>query len=71
MQLTPLHLLLNALQRGFGLVHRRHNVDALVERTRRWGMPGVGRVLLAGVLNERYLARLRAVPDRPERAPNG
>jgi len=69
-QLTPLHLLLNALQRGFGLV-TASNVDAMIERTRRWRMPGVGRLLLAGVLNERYLARLRAAPDLPERAPNG
>lgn len=69
-QLTPLHLLLNTLQRGFGLVTAA-NVEALVQRTQRWGIPGVGRVLLSGVLNERYLAQLRAVPDRPERAPNG
>lgn len=69
-QLTPLHLLLNTLQRGFGLVTAA-NVEALLARTQRWGIPGVGRVLLAGVLNKRYLANLRTVPDRPERAPNG
>jgi len=60
-QLTPLHLLLNALQRGFGLVHAG-NVEALVDRSQRWGLPALGRVLLTGILNERYLARLRA-PD--------
>ncbi|HXX40080.1 MAG TPA: glycosyltransferase [bacterium] len=69
-QLTPLHLLLNLLQRGFGLVHAR-NVESLVERTRRWGIPAVGRVLLSGVLNERYLAELWACGNSDARAANG
>jgi glycosyltransferase involved in cell wall biosynthesis len=56
-QLTPLHLWLNALQRGFGLV-RAENVEAWIERARRWRLPGLGRVLLSGVLNERYLSCL-------------
>ena len=69
-QLTPLHLLLNKLQRGFGLVNTS-NVERLVDRMRRWGLPGVGRVLLTGVLNERYLARLMAAPGRAEGASDG
>jgi glycosyltransferase involved in cell wall biosynthesis len=67
-QLTPLHLLLNTLQRGFGLVNAS-NIDGLLDRTQRWGIPAVGRVLLSGVLNERYLAHLRTAPDQAERAP--
>lgn len=66
-QLTPLHRWLNALQRGFGLVHAG-NVEALVERAQRWGVPGLGRVLLWGVLNERYLDRLWALAEVPEQA---
>jgi len=69
-QLTPLHLFLNTVQRGFGLV-RADNVEALVERTRRRGIPALGRVLLSGILNERYLARLRADPDAAARASDG
>lgn len=56
-QLTIFHLFLNTLQRGFGLVHAG-NIETLVERAQQRGLPGVGRVLLSGVLNERYLARL-------------
>ncbi len=66
-QLTPAHRWLNALQRGFGLVHAG-NIEAWLERTRRWGIPGLGRVLLWGVLNERYLARLWSHVDVAERA---
>jgi glycosyltransferase involved in cell wall biosynthesis len=55
--LTPMHYCLNALQRGFGALHAG-NVVAWVARTRRWGLSGLGRVMLAGVLRERYFARL-------------
>jgi len=55
---TPFHRWLNALQRGFGLVHAG-NLITWVERSRAWGAPALGRVLTAGVLNERYLSRLR------------
>ncbi len=57
LQLTPFHRGLNAVQRLFGLIHRG-NVETWVARARRWRAPGLGRLLLAGVLNERYLARL-------------
>jgi glycosyltransferase involved in cell wall biosynthesis len=67
MQLTPFHLALNAAQRGFGVVHAG-NVEAWVARARRWRMPGLGRILLSGVLNERYLSLLHAHLDRSERA---
>lgn len=66
-QLTPLHLWLNAVQRGFGLV-RAENVEAWIARARRWHLPGLGRVLLSGVLNERYLACLWSRADALERA---
>ncbi|HKV44648.1 MAG TPA: glycosyltransferase [bacterium] len=54
---TPMHYGLNALQRGFGALHAG-NVVTWMARTRRWGLPGLGRILLAGVLRERYFARL-------------
>ncbi len=57
LQLTPFHRSLNLIQRLFGLIHSG-NVETWVARARRWGLPGLGRLLLAGVLNERYLARL-------------
>lgn len=66
-QMTPFHLWLNAAQRGFGLVHAG-NVEAWFARARRWGVPGLGRVLLNGVLNERYLSRLRSRAAVPQRA---
>ena len=50
---------------------RASNVERLVDRMRRWRLPGVGRVLLTGVQNERYLARLMAAPDSTERASDG
>jgi glycosyltransferase involved in cell wall biosynthesis len=65
-QLTLFHLGLNAAQRAFGLVHAG-NVEAWFARTRRWGVPGAGRLLLRGVLNERYLARLWAEAGVPQR----
>ncbi len=57
LQLTPFHRGLNLVQRLFGLIHS-DNVETWVARVRRWGLPGLGRLWLAGVLNERYLARL-------------
>ena len=56
--LTPIHRWLNALQRGFGAVHSG-NAVAWVRWTHRLGLPGLGRILMAGVLRERYLAHLR------------
>ncbi len=55
---TPVHRWLNALQRGFGAVHSG-NAVAWVRWSRRWGVPGLGRIILAGVLRERYLTHLR------------
>ncbi len=57
LQLTPFHRSLNAAQRLFGLINS-DNVETWVAWARRWGLPGLERLLLAGVLNERYLARL-------------
>lgn len=57
LQLTSFHRGVNRVQRGFGAVHAG-NVETWVARARRWGLPGLGRLLLAGVLNERYLSRL-------------
>lgn len=64
LQLTPFHLALNAVQRVFGLVHPG-NVDACVRRAERAGLPGLGRLLLSGVLNARYLAQLYASAEVP------
>lgn len=66
LQLTRFHRGLNRVMRVFGAIHAG-NVEAWVARARRWGIPGLGRILLAGVLNERYLSRLaqgRRVPER-------
>ena len=64
---TPLHRWLNGLQRGFGVVHAG-NLPAWVERCRRWRIPALGRVLVGGVLTERYLSHLqllqRATPSQ-------
>ncbi len=68
LQLTPFHRGLNTIQRLFGLIHSG-NVEVWVARARRWRLPGVGRLLLAGVLNERYLARL--VEEEAGRRTNG
>lgn len=57
LQATPFHRGLNVVQRAFGAIHAG-NVEAWVARARRWGLPGLGRLLLTGVLNERYLSRL-------------
>jgi len=65
LQFTPFHLALNAAQRLFGLVHPG-NVETWVRRADRAGLPGLGRLLLSGVLNARYLAHLHAnVQKRP------
>lgn len=57
LQLTPFHRGLNVMQRLFGLIHG-DNVETWMARAQRWGLPGLRRLLLAGVLNKRYLARL-------------
>ena len=59
LQFTPFHLALNTVQRLFGLV-RPGNVETWVRRTERAGVPGLGRLLLSGVLNAHYLAHLLA-----------
>jgi glycosyltransferase involved in cell wall biosynthesis len=59
LQFTPFHLALNTVQRLFGLV-RPASVEAWVQRADRAGMPGLGRLLLSGVLNAHYLAHLHA-----------
>jgi glycosyltransferase involved in cell wall biosynthesis len=56
---TPLHVWLNAVQRGFGVFHRGNAVPWVL-RLERWGFPGAARVLLAGVLRSRYFACLNA-----------
>jgi glycosyltransferase involved in cell wall biosynthesis len=63
LQFTPFHVALNAVQRLFGLVHPG-NVEALMRRADRARLPGVGRLLLSGVLNARYLAHLHASAQR-------
>jgi glycosyltransferase involved in cell wall biosynthesis len=67
LQRTPLHLWLNAVQRVFGCIHAG-NVEAWVERSRRWGVPGLGRLFLWGVLNQHYLERLLSPAEIRERA---
>jgi glycosyltransferase involved in cell wall biosynthesis len=59
LQFTPFHMALNVVQRLFGLVHPG-NVDGWIDRAERSGLPGLGRLLLSGVLNARYLAHLHA-----------
>jgi GT2 family glycosyltransferase len=59
LQFTPFHMALNAVQRLFGLVHPG-NVETWMRRADRAGLPGLGRLLLSGVLNARYLAHLHA-----------
>lgn len=66
-QLTPFHRWLNTAQRAFGLVHAG-NIEAWFARTHRWGLPGIGRLLLRGVLNERYLSRLGSESGVPQSA---
>lgn len=57
--LTPIHRGLNAVQRGFGAIHAG-NVMTWVDRARRWGFPGLARVLLGGVLRGHYFDHCRA-----------
>jgi len=70
LQFTPFHLSLNAVQRVFGLVHLG-NVEAWVLRAERAGLPGLGRLLLSGVLNARYLSQLYASAETPRRVRAG
>jgi glycosyltransferase involved in cell wall biosynthesis len=56
---TPLHRWGNAIQRGFGAFHAG-NAVTWVRRLQRWGFPGLGRILLAGVLRSHYFACLRS-----------
>jgi glycosyltransferase involved in cell wall biosynthesis len=67
LQLTAFHRGFNLMQRAFGAIHAG-NVEAWVARACRWGLPGLGRILLAGVLNEQYLSRLTREKRAPERA---
>jgi len=67
LQFTPFHLALNTAQRLFGVVHPR-NVETWVRWAERSGVPGLGRLLLSGVLNARYLAHLHANGQLPPRA---
>jgi glycosyltransferase involved in cell wall biosynthesis len=68
---TPLHRWLNGLQRGFGVVHAG-NLVTWIERCRRWRIPAVGRVLMGGVLTERYLSHLHLLQrDTPTQPPAG
>lgn len=57
--LTPLHRWGNAIQRGFGAIHAG-NAVTLVTRLKRWGFPGLARILLSGVLRSHYFACLRS-----------
>jgi len=59
LQFTPFHRALNTVQRLFGLVGPG-NVEACVRWADRSGVPGLGRLLLSGVLNAHYLAHLHA-----------
>jgi glycosyltransferase involved in cell wall biosynthesis len=71
LQFTPFHLALNTVQRLFGLV-RPDNVEEWVRRAEHAGMPGLGRLLLSGVLNAHYLAHLLANGQlRPRVRPHG
>ena len=56
--LTPIHRWANAVQRGFGAVHAG-NAVAWVDRARKWGLPGLARILLAGVLRSHYFDHFR------------
>jgi glycosyltransferase involved in cell wall biosynthesis len=62
--LTPFHRWLNLVQRGFGLINAG-NALAWAARMDRWGMPGAGRLLVAGVLNERFLAGVKGLRAGP------
>ena len=70
LSMTPFHRWLNAVQRGFGAIHAG-NALAWEARARRRGFPGLGRMLLAGVLNERYLSGLQKVRKQNAMRPHG
>ena len=71
LQFTPFHLALNTMQRLFGLVHPG-DVETWVRWADRAGVPGLGRLLLSGVLNARYLAHLHAnAQERPRARTDG
>lgn len=59
LQFTPFHMALNTIQRLFGLVDPG-NVETWVRWADRARVPGLGRLLLSGILNARYLAHLHA-----------
>jgi GT2 family glycosyltransferase len=59
---TSLHRWLNALQRGFGVVHEG-NLPTWIERCRRWRVPSLSRVLTGAIVTERYLSHLRRLTD--------
>jgi len=56
--LTPIHRFANTVQRGFGTVHAG-NAVVWVDRVRKWGFPGLARILLAGVLRSHYFDHFR------------
>jgi GT2 family glycosyltransferase len=56
---TPIHRMMNAVQRGFGAFHSG-NAVAWIARLRQWGLAGPARIILAGVLREHYFACLQA-----------
>jgi glycosyltransferase involved in cell wall biosynthesis len=56
---TPIHRMMNAVQRGVGAFHSG-NAVAWIARLRRWGLAGPARVILAGVLREHYFACIQA-----------
>ncbi|HYM90120.1 MAG TPA: hypothetical protein VEW91_00625, partial [bacterium] len=56
---TPVHRMLNAVQRGFGAFHPG-NAVVWIARLRRWGLGGPARIILAGVLRGHYFACLLA-----------
>jgi glycosyltransferase involved in cell wall biosynthesis len=70
LSLTPFHRWLNLVQRGFGMIHAG-NALAWMARTRRWGVPGLGRLLVAGVLNERFLSGVRDLNHRHAQGSHG
>ena len=56
---TPIHRMMNAVQRGFGAFHSG-NAVGWIARLRQRGLAWPARIILAGVLRERYFACLLA-----------